>query len=407
MGLLKICPRFRAIGTMLSQLQATRALGAMTFAMRSPYSSQSLEKSTTTQTSGGGVPVSGGNVVQELRDSAQEPSQAEGSACISPALLDDLSEAAVVAKRKKSNVQKERGPDKVWIKRYEKAVADGYTGSYEIWKLSENPLVVNRRITGSCPYISSLQKLERSPLPEELMRTSIFGSQHRMHQVMRKVVVNNQVVGEVHIYIPRMMKQGPLEPLWLRPYFDPEAKLLRFQLADGSDYPFSKPLASLAVGSCTRPLLYLAHAEGLIDSVPEDRLQTLVFDAMRRSGFAMHARIKPQDPKRPTFRGTMHVRLDGLGDQGATSDGPTPVLKAPSIKFVFTPKNNVDRKYINYFPYIADDGHELRLWDTDEGRDIILSRRNQEANGLTAREVRERYPLLYALARSEGFRADS
>ncbi|KAG9029025.1 hypothetical protein FRB95_005801 [Tulasnella sp. JGI-2019a] len=173
-----------------------------------------------------------------------------------------------------SNASRDRLRYKRWVEPYEKAVVNGYVGSYEMWKLSEQLCVVNKRTTGASPYITTLKKLRETPLPEELIRTTVNSTEHLFS---RNVVVDNQVVGKARFYIAPKGEQVPLKPIWVRPYFDHEAKRLRFQLPDGSDHAYSKSLTSVA-GSVARPILYLAYREGLIDLVPDDRLRSLEFD---------------------------------------------------------------------------------------------------------------------------------
>lgn len=58
------------------------------------------------------------------------------------------------------------------------------------------------------------------------------------------------------------------EDLWIRPYFDPTTKELRFQGRDGEDAGPRKRLYHLAVNTSHRPLLKLVVAEGLLESIP-------------------------------------------------------------------------------------------------------------------------------------------
>lgn len=82
------------------------------------------------------------------------------------------------------------------------------------------------------------------------------------------------------------------------------------------------------------------------------------------------------------------------------------------MSFSFRAHHVGDRSHLNYFPYIGDDGGNLRLWDVAEGRDISIKirRRRREGgypHGYTADEVRRRFPDLYTLAHSEGFWGDT
>lgn len=81
-------------------------------------------------------------------------------------------------------------------------------------------------------------------------------------KIIRVVLVNGQKIGSAQISLPA----GENEQLC--PYFDPVTRTLRFRKRDGQDAPYSKELWHLAQRKEYQPLLYLAHAEGLIDSIP-------------------------------------------------------------------------------------------------------------------------------------------
>ncbi|KAG9043294.1 hypothetical protein FS837_009769 [Tulasnella sp. UAMH 9824] len=67
-------------------------------------------------------------------------------------------------------------------------------------------------------------------------------------------------------------KYKPLPGTLLRMYYDPERHLLRFQTQDGEPLPeyTDIDLMPRAASLGYRPLLVLAHSEGLIPTVPEN-----------------------------------------------------------------------------------------------------------------------------------------
>ncbi|KAG9029024.1 hypothetical protein FRB95_005800 [Tulasnella sp. JGI-2019a] len=251
MGPIKIHPGLRNSSKVATLLRSTS--GSTTKrCTSSPYSTGFAEGSTAVQKNDGAI-------LSPKEDLKQEP-HSQGS----QALPNDLSAKAVVEMGNRLNEFRERGRYKLWVEPYEKAVANGYVGPYEIWKLSKHPSVLHKRTTGASPYITTLKKLERCPLPEELIRTT---SDRNRHRFARNVIVENQVVGMAVFHIAPKGEREPWKPIWVRPYFDHEAKHLRFQLPDGSDHAYSKSLTELA-NSAARPILYLAYNEGLIDLVP-------------------------------------------------------------------------------------------------------------------------------------------
>lgn len=58
---------------------------------------------------------------------------------------------------------------------------------------------------------------------------------------------------------------------WVCPYFDPERRTLRFRQRGGKDAEYTIDLSTLAQGEGLRPLLALAHAEGLLDKIPGEQ----------------------------------------------------------------------------------------------------------------------------------------
>lgn len=62
---------------------------------------------------------------------------------------------------------------------------------------------------------------------------------------------------------------------------------------------------------------------------------------------------------------------------------------------------NKDRKAVDYFPYVAEDG-EMRMWDVVEDEDLTVRTRKGPKTSWSSEEVRRRLPDVFALAKSEG-----
>lgn len=85
------------------------------------------------------------------------------------------------------------------------------------------------------------------------------------HRGVFRVVLQGQNLGEAKIVFAHGANGTDK---FLRPYFDPATGFLRFQTVTGEDYPYAKDLAALAASPKLRPLLQLAHSEGLLDKIP-------------------------------------------------------------------------------------------------------------------------------------------
>lgn len=94
------------------------------------------------------------------------------------------------------------------------------------------------------------------------------------HRFQRHVLVDGQDVGLVSIDFTTQDKPGT--ELWARPYFDPRTKELCLQGQDGQEVGPRKSLILCATGEQLRPLLHLARAEELIESIPGTFHSTLL-----------------------------------------------------------------------------------------------------------------------------------
>ncbi|KAG9028815.1 hypothetical protein FRB95_006042 [Tulasnella sp. JGI-2019a] len=120
------------------------------------------------------------------------------------------------------------------------------------------------------PYISTLKRKD-IPTDADMIRWTPYhhGRSGRTNSLAaRRVMLNGKDIGQVRIpfALSPLLKED--EEIWLRPYFDPTARCLRLQRRDGSDYSYIRDVHTLAAHTYLRPILHLAHAEGLLESVP-------------------------------------------------------------------------------------------------------------------------------------------
>lgn len=73
-----------------------------------------------------------------------------------------------------------------------------------------------------------------------------------------------QKMGRVRLFSPL----SPEEEEWLCPSCDPMTRSLRFRRRNGQDVPRNMELCTLAQSEIYRPLLVMAHADGLLDNIP-------------------------------------------------------------------------------------------------------------------------------------------
>lgn len=99
-------------------------------------------------------------------------------------------------------------------------------------------------------------------------RISAYGSSsaYVKYEFKRRVLVDGLDFGAAIISF--RTKDEPGTSLLARPYFDPAAKEVRLHDRGGLDVGARKTLLDCASASALRPLLHLAHSEGLLDRVP-------------------------------------------------------------------------------------------------------------------------------------------
>ncbi|KAG8997386.1 hypothetical protein FRB93_000390 [Tulasnella sp. JGI-2019a] len=266
---------------------------------------------------------------------------------------------------------------------YEKAKADGgYQGTFKQWHLENT----KTRTSGPLPYISTL-KHKAFPADSDMIRLSPhYRSTKGTSEwwAMRHIMLNGKDLGIVQIWLrPTSIEEN--EEIWLRPYFDPTTRCLRLQRRDGSDYSYTRNLQRLAAYKYLRPFLHLAHGEGLLESIPDDRLSSLRFNTAHDSGFAVHYKVR-RVPE-PFCEVYLRLRYKGAIDK---------------YQIRFRPVIPPDQQVVTFFPYVGKSGL-LHLWDTFKGGDLALRGRGRTVSGYEPKYVREQWPKLFELAQSEGF----
>lgn len=125
--------------------------------------------------------------------------------------------------------------------------------------------------TSGPPYLSTVKKLDSPPdnlffrLTATPMKTQPV-PRFVGYRIQPHVIAQGRNVGRSAMWIPTT--DDPGTELWVRPYFDPAARELRFQGKDGKDLPNRRSLRECADNPGLRPLLYLAQSEGLINKLP-------------------------------------------------------------------------------------------------------------------------------------------
>lgn len=253
--------------------------------------------------------------------------------------------------------------------------------------------------TLGCPYISSLKKAE-VPSETQLILFLCGTRGPSTFQARREVLKDGHDLGHasINVYAPEVKED---EELWLYPYFNLDTKTLMFQKPDGTDHPIRRSLPRLAASKQGRPLLHLAHMEGLLDKVPgmshvqigqaplnfphcrcspsARTLLSLSFRQVHESGYAIYSSLSP------TGQATCMMRL----------------TSGPSAQVRFYPAVEKDRLSLVFFPYIAEDG-QLRLWDTEMDVPVAIRGRNGVQEGWDALTVRRCFPALFEFTQSLG-----
>lgn len=122
------------------------------------------------------------------------------------------------------------------------------------------------------PYISTLRWHRNPPEHEfvkitaEVMKSTASRSAITMCRFQRHVVIKGQDVGQAAL--AWLTQDRPSSEIWVRPYFDPATGEIRLQGKDGLDIGPRKHYIKCAADDGIRPILRLAHAEGLLDKLP-------------------------------------------------------------------------------------------------------------------------------------------
>lgn len=199
----------------------------------------------------------------------------------------------------------------------------------------------------------------------------------------------------------------PGEDEWLCPYFDPVTRTLRLRRRDGNDSPTYWEVGHAARRKGLRPLLLLAHAEGLLDKVPgtfnslhtgytltntnitDAHLTSLDLATNIQSGYHVHSLLSNLYQGRNPLLQT-HYKL--AFNKTSTTD----ILGSFGV-LGYTPGQR-----IRHFPYV-DEMQHLRIWDVDKGAPLTLVSRDCVNGGVPPTAVRKRSPRFFAWAQSLGY----
>lgn len=154
---------------------------------------------------------------------------------------------------------------------YETAIRNGFSGTYDEWCIhihghcrKYGGMLI--RFTGLLPANTtpSSGPLTTLDLKKVLERDQylIFPAATRAREITRMLLFNGRKIGAATLRLPRGMEER------LCPYFDPVRRSLQFRTHDGQDAPYSMDAFYLAQYVQHRPILLLAHAEGLLAKVP-------------------------------------------------------------------------------------------------------------------------------------------
>ncbi|KAG8971213.1 hypothetical protein FRC05_011407 [Tulasnella sp. 425] len=266
---------------------------------------------------------------------------------------------------------------------YERAVKLGrFQGTYDAWRLE---VASPSRIPGTCAYISTL-RLDKVIQNGQLVNVTSKGQGLRK-QMRRFVLVNGHSVGTAYIQFNHKY-QAPAGTL-LRIYYDPEKHLLRFQTRDGEPLPqnIDTDLISRARWPGYRPLLVLAHSEGLISTIPDGHLPSFDLQTNLNSGY--YVRANRTTSSRSTGRRSSQYQStislpDGLG--------------TTNICFKLSEPEKFE--YLRFFPYIHED-QTFRLWDIERGVDAPLSPKG--VGPWDPLRTKKRFPGLFEHAKRLGY----
>ncbi|KAG8930455.1 hypothetical protein FRC01_002737 [Tulasnella sp. 417] len=208
-------------------------------------------------------------------------------------------------------------------------------------------------------------------------------------------------MGSAIIYIHRKYKALP--GTLLRMYYDPEKHLLRFQAQDGEPLPkyTDIDLISKAASRGYRPLLTLAHAEGLIPSIPGEApsitLCITTTNGVQTDGYL------PSFDLQTNMKSRYYLR--------ANRDNSTPspryhdtilfpgTLGITRIGFKLSEPENFE--YLRFFPYIHED-QTLRFWDVERGVDAPLKTKDR-VGSCEPKDVKKQFPGLFDYAKRLGY----
>ncbi|KAG8991857.1 hypothetical protein FRB94_012211 [Tulasnella sp. JGI-2019a] len=233
----------------------------------------------------------------------------------------------------------------------------------------------------------------------------------RNFRVDRRVVRDGVNFGHAALMVKHYDWKVEDGELRLCPYFDPTSKTLRFKKPDGEDFHRDQHLTELLSRKIYRPLLHLAHAEGLLDKVPADALTSLDFNTILESGYCHRTRHCSwgetiQDLPLRKYRAFFRFAGERISPQ-----------------MIWHPVKEDIREHIDCFPYV-DTEDRLQIWDVERSRDLravtnmtALSALSVAGNDIeqhgrlvvdsfSAEDVKKRWTGLFAAIQRKGYWKD-
>lgn len=104
--------------------------------------------------------------------------------------------------------------------------------------------------------------LEKALEADQFFRFYTVSPRSKSRELRRTLFLDGRRIGESRLILP--LGEDEL----LCPYFDPVSRTLRYCKRDGQDAPYWFDLSGLAQRDSYRPLMLMAHAEGLLDKLP-------------------------------------------------------------------------------------------------------------------------------------------
>lgn len=134
--------------------------------------------------------------------------------------------------------------------------------STEVWRSVRTVTRVTRADIRPCVGSLSTLSLEKAQNADQFFYFHTTPGEKSKRMIRRSLLLDGQSLGAVLFTLP------PGDDEWLCPYFEPATRTLRFRKRNGDDADHVLELQHLAQSAVYRPLLRMAHGEGLLEKVP-------------------------------------------------------------------------------------------------------------------------------------------